>query len=174
MTGVQTCALPIYEAEKYWKIRRESFNLLRKHVQGLHTAPFIDDVVVPVECLHDFLPQIGKILDREKFVYTIAGHAGNGNFHIIPLLDFKQSGVADQVLRLSDEVYNVIASYRGSITGEHNDGIVRTPYLNKQFKPEALQLFSKIKTICDPKNFFNPGKKVGGTMENIQKYLIHE
>ncbi len=162
------------EAEKYWRIRRESFNLLRKHVQGLHTAPFIDDIVVPVEHLHDFLPAIGNILDREKFVYTIAGHAGNGNFHIIPLLDFKKPGIGEQVLRLSDEVYDLVSSYHGSITGEHNDGIVRTPYLGKQFKPEALQLFSEIKQIFDANNIFNPGKKVGGTTEDIQKYLIRE
>ena len=162
------------EAEKYWKIRRESFSLLRKHVKGLHTAPFIDDVVVPVEHLPEFLPQIGKILDREGFVYTIAGHAANGNFHIIPLLDFKKPGVAELVTRLSDEVYDIIASYHGSITGEHNDGIVRTPYLHKQFKPEMLKLFSEIKIAFDAHNMFNPGKKVDGTIETLQRTLIRE
>jgi FAD/FMN-containing dehydrogenase len=162
------------EAEKYWRIRRESFSLLRKHVQGLHTAPFIDDVVVPVEHLPEFLPEIGKILDREKFVYTIAGHAGNGNFHIIPLLDFKKSDTAERVLRLSDEVYDIIAKYHGSITGEHNDGIVRTPYLPKQFAPEMIVLFNQIKSAFDPGAIFNPGKKVGGTIEAIEKYLIRE
>lgn len=162
------------EAEKYWKIRRESFNLLRKHVKGLHTAPFIDDVVVPVEHLPEFLPEIGKILDREKFIYTIAGHAGNGNFHIIPLLDFKNHTTVDQVIRLSDEVYDIIAKYHGSITGEHNDGIVRTPYLYKQFKPEMLKIFKDIKNSFDPYTLFNPHKKVDGTIEMINTYLIRE
>lgn len=162
------------EAEKYWKIRRESFNLLRKHVRGLHTAPFIDDVVVPTEHLSEFLPKIQSILDREKFIYTIAGHAGNGNFHIIPLLDFKKEGIANQVMRLSDEVYDLIGSYHGSITGEHNDGIIRTPYLNKQFEKGVVRLFGSIKKIFDQENIFNPNKKVNGTIEMIQKYLIKE
>ena len=162
------------EAEKYWKIRRESFNLLRKHVKGLHTAPFIDDVVVPVEHLPEFLPEIGKILDREKFIYTIAGHAGNGNFHIIPLLDFKNHTTVNQVIRLSDEVYDIIAKYHGSITGEHNDGIVRTPYLHKQFKPEMLKVFKDIKNSFDPYVIFNPNKKVDGTIEMINTYVIKE
>jgi FAD/FMN-containing dehydrogenase len=162
------------EAEKYWKIRRESFSLLRKHVQGLHTAPFIDDVVVPVESLPEFMPKIQAILDREKFIYTIAGHAGNGNFHIIPLLDFKKQGIADQVIRLSDEVYDLIASYHGSITGEHNDGIVRTPYLYKQFSPKTLQIFGAIKNIFDQQTLFNPNKKVGGTKEMITQALVRE
>lgn len=162
------------EAEKYWKIRRESFSLLRKHVKGLHTAPFIDDIVVPVESLPEFMPKIQAILDREKFIYTIAGHAGNGNFHIIPLLDFKKEGIADQVTRLSNEVYDLIASYHGSITGEHNDGIVRTPYLYKQFSKPVLDLFNDIKTAFDPHVLFNPGKKVHGSVEAIQKYLVKE
>ncbi len=162
------------EAEKYWKIRRESFSLLRKHVKGLHTAPFIDDIVVPVESLPEFMPKIQAILDREKFIYTIAGHAGNGNFHIIPLLDFKKEGIADQVTRLSDEVYDLIASYHGSITGEHNDGIVRTPYLHKQFTQPVLDLFKDIKTAFDPHVMFNPGKKVNGSVAAIQKYLVKE
>lgn len=162
------------EAEKYWKIRRESFSLLRKHVKGLHTAPFIDDIVVPIESLPEFMPKIQAILDREKFIYTIAGHAGNGNFHIIPLLDFKKEGIADQVVRLSDEVYDLIASYHGSITGEHNDGIVRTPYLYKQFSPQVLELFSAIKMTFDPHKILNPGKKVGGTIDAVRKYLVKE
>jgi FAD/FMN-containing dehydrogenase len=172
--GYQSRVMRENEAGKYWKIRRESFNLLRKHVKGLHTAPFIDDIVVPVESLPEFMPKIQAILDREKFIYTIAGHAGNGNFHIIPLLDFKKEGIADQVTRLSDEVYDLIASYHGSITGEHNDGIVRTPYLVKQFSQKMLHIFSEIKNIFDQNTVLNPNKKVGGTVEQIKKYLIHE
>lgn len=162
------------EAEKYWRIRRESFNLLRKHVKGLHTAPFIDDIVVPVEHLPEFLPKIQAILDREKFIYTIAGHAGNGNFHIIPLLDFKNKELPDMILRLSDEVYDLVAQYHGSITGEHNDGIVRTPYLHKQFSPKMIQLFQKTKEVFDPGYILNPGKKVGGTVEYLVEKLVRE
>ena len=172
--GYRSRVMEHNEAEKYWKIRRESFSLLRKHVKGLHTAPFIDDIVVPVESLPEFMPKIQAILDREKFIYTIAGHAGNGNFHIIPLLDFKKEGIADQVTRLSDEVYDLIASYHGSITGEHNDGIVRTPYLHKQFSQPILDLFKDIKTVFDPHMMFNPGKKVNGSVETIVKYLVKE
>ncbi len=172
--GYTSRVLEDAETEKYWKIRRESFNLLRKHVKGLHTAPFIDDVVVPTESLPEFLPRIQKILDREKFIYTIAGHAGNGNFHIIPLLDFKKKNIADMVTRLSDEVYDLIAEYHGSITGEHNDGIVRTPYLHKQFSEKMILLFKKTKEIFDPGNVLNPGKKVGGTVEYLVEKLVRE
>jgi FAD/FMN-containing dehydrogenase len=172
--GYTSRVLNAEESQKYWRIRRESFNLLRKHVKGLHTAPCIDDVVVPVESLPQFMPEIQKVLDGEKFIYTIAGHAGNGNFHIIPLLDFKKESTKDQVLRLSDTVYTLVKKYHGSITGEHNDGIVRTPYLGYMFSEKMLELFKQVKEGCDPSHIFNPGKKVGGTKEYLYEHIIKE
>ena len=76
--------------------------------------------------------------------------------------------------RLSDEVYDLIAEYHGSITGEHNDGIVRTPYLHKQFSGKMITLFKKTKEIFDPNNILNPGKKVGGTVEYLIEKLVKE
>ena len=77
------------ESDKYWTIRRESFNLLRRHVKGKRTAPFVDDVVVQPKDMPEFLPKMKKILDEYKLSYAISGHAGNGNFHIIPLMDMR-------------------------------------------------------------------------------------
>jgi FAD/FMN-containing dehydrogenase len=148
------------DAEKYWRIRRESFSLLRKHVQGLHTAPFIDDVVVPVETLSDFLPQITAILDREGFIYTIAGHAGNGNFHIIPLMDFKKPETVEIIQRVSTEVYTLVTGLHGSITAEHNDGLIRTMFLPMQFSEKMISLFKQTKEVFDSGYILNPNKKV--------------
>jgi FAD/FMN-containing dehydrogenase len=148
------------EASKYWTIRRESFNLLRKHIHGSRTAPFVDDVVVKPEHMPEFLPKMRKILDSYKLNYTIAGHAGNGNFHIIPLMNMKRKTNVFVIEEVSEKVYELVKEYKGSITGEHNDGIVRTPYLNKMYSPEILELFKKTKEIFDPQNIFNPGKKV--------------
>ncbi|MFH1473129.1 MAG: FAD-binding oxidoreductase [bacterium] len=162
------------EANKYWTIRRESFNLLRKHVKGRRTAPFVEDVVVKPEDMPEFLPKMRKILDEYKLTYTISGHAGNGNFHIIPLMDMRNRDNIRVIKEVGDKVYNLVAEYHGSITGEHNDGIVRTPYLNKMYKPEVLELFKQTKAIFDPQNIFNPGKKVGGTIEYLEKHIIIE
>ncbi len=162
------------EAEKYWTIRRESFNLLRKHVKGKRTAPFVDDVIVRPEYLPEFLPKMRKILDEYDLLYTIAGHAGNGNFHIIPLMDMKDKTNVQKIIEVSDKVYDLVAEYDGSITAEHNDGIVRTPYLGKIFNPKVLELFKDVKNIFDPENILNPGKKVGGTVEYMKNHMVKE
>ena len=173
------------EANKYWDIRRESFALLRKHVAGKRTAPFIDDIVVRPEFLPKFLPELNEILSKYDLTYTIAGHAGDGNFHIIPLMDFSRPDIAKIIMELSDKVYDLVAKYHGSITAEHNDGLIRTPYLNKMYEKDIIKIFAEIKEIFDPKNIFNPGKKVparysggqsaqAGTKEYIATHIAVE
>jgi FAD/FMN-containing dehydrogenase len=167
------------ESNKYWSIRRESFALLRKHVKGKRTAPFIDDIIVRPEFLPKFLPELNAILGQYDLTYTLAGHAGDGNFHIIPLMDFSRSDTTQIILELSEKVYDLVYRYHGSITAEHNDGIIRTPYLPKMYDPEMIKIFSEVKNIFDPKNILNPGKKVpdskgGGTKEYIASHVAIE
>lgn len=159
------------DAEKYWAIRRESFNLLRTKIKGRQTAPFVDDVIVPSESLPQFLPELNALFEPYKadMTYTIAGHAGDGNFHIIPLMDLSSARVRQIIPVLTDAVYTLVMRYKGSITAEHNDGIIRTPYLEQMYGAEVCALFMKTKYIFDPRNIFNPGKKVGGTKE----YAMH-
>jgi FAD/FMN-containing dehydrogenase len=159
------------ESEKYWTIRRESFNLLRKHVKGRRTAPFVDDVIVLPEHLPEFLPKMRKILDSYKLTYTIAGHAGNGNFHVIPLMDMTNPVNKKIILAVSDQIYDLVAKYHGSITAEHNDGIIRTPFLEKMYNPKTLSIFRQIKEIFDPHNIFNPGKKTGISIDYLEDHL---
>ncbi|MDO8593841.1 MAG: FAD-binding oxidoreductase [bacterium] len=162
------------ESEKYWIVRRESFNLLRKNVHGLHTAPFIDDFVVPPACYPEFLPKINALLDEYKshFIYTIAGHVGDGNFHIIPLMDLSKEENRQVILDLAPRVYELVIKEGGTTTGEHNDGIIRTPYLPMLFGAEMVALFEKTKKIFDPLNILNPSKKVGGTFADIKRDMI--
>lgn len=162
------------ESEKYWIVRRESFSLLRKNLHGLYAAPFIDDFVVPPASYPDFLPKLNALLDEYKshFVYTIAGHIGDGNFHIIPLMDLSKEENRQVILDLAPKVYGLVIAEGGTTTGEHNDGIIRTPYLELLFGTEMVALFEKTKNIFDPLNILNPGKKVGGTFADIKRDMI--
>jgi FAD/FMN-containing dehydrogenase len=160
------------EAEKYWTVRRESFSLLRQHTHGLSTAPFVDDVIVHPQELPQFLPELNAIFAKyPSLIYTIAGHAGDANFHIIPLMDLTKADQRAIIPKLSDEVYNLVLKYKGSITAEHNDGLIRSPYLEKMFGTEMVKLFADVKQIFDPKNIFNPRKKVGSSLEYAMEHI---
>ena len=159
------------ESKKYWTIRRESFNLLRKHIEGKRTAPFIDDMVVQPKHLPDFLPKLEKILEPYDLTYSVAGHIGDGNLHIIPLMDIGDERIAKIIPELSKKVYDLILEFHGSITGEHNDGLIRTPFLKQMYGEKMYSLFEKTKQIFDSKGIFNPGKKVGGSFEYAMAHL---
>ncbi len=162
------------ESEKYWIVRRESFSLLRKNLHGLYSSPFIDDFVVPPASYPDFLPKLNALLDEYKshFIYTVAGHIGDGNLHIIPLMDLSKEENRQVILDLAPKVYDLVIKEGGTTTGEHNDGIIRTPYLPMLFGGEMVALFEKTKKIFDPLGILNPGKKVGGTFADIKRDLI--
>lgn len=160
------------EEQKYWAIRRESFNLLRHKIKNMHTAPFIDDFVINPNDTAEVLPQISNIIKKHKdFIFTISGHIGNGNFHIIPLVDMEKRGVRDTIPQIADQVYKIIVKHHGSITGEHNDGLIRTPYLELMYGKKVVELFAETKNIFDPQNIFNPRKKVNPDLEFALSHL---
>lgn len=159
------------EAEKYFVVRRESFNLLRQKVKDKQTAPFIDDICVKPDKLPEFLPVLLKILKDNKIKINIVGHAGSGNLHIIPLMDLSKESERNKIPVVSDEVYKLINQFDGTITAEHNDGIIRTPYVERMFGTQMYNLFKEVKEIFDPNNIFNPGKKVGGTIEYAKEHM---
>ncbi len=160
-------------AQKYWTIRRQSFALLHSHVKGLYAAPFVDDIIVDPKYMPEFLPQVNAILDahKDKLIYTIAGHPGNGNFHIIPLVDLKDPEIKKIIPEVTEQIYRLVFKYQGSITAEHNDGIIRTPYLQEMYGEKIVSLFNEVKKIFDPDDIFNPGKKVGGTLAYALEHL---
>ncbi len=160
------------QVAKYWTIRRESFHLLRQNMRGLYAAPFIDDIVVHPQDYPRFLPELAELLRGHRFIYTIAGHIGDGNFHIIPLEDMSDPLARAEIEDLMPKVYALVGKYKGSITGEHNDGIIRTPYLPLMYSEKMIRLFSEVKNIFDPLNILNPGKKVGGTVADIERDMI--
>jgi FAD/FMN-containing dehydrogenase len=147
------------KSQKFWIMRRQSFNLLRSKVKDKHTAPFIDDLVVNPEHLPAFLPRLRKIIKKYKLVATIAGHMGDGNFHIIPLMKLEDVKEKKKILPAMEEVDQLVLKYKGSLSGEHNDGLIRGPWLEDQFGKSVLKLFKETKAIFDPANIFNPHKK---------------
>jgi len=160
--------------EKFWLIRHKSFGLLMKYSQNTKAASFIDDIIVKPEYLPQFLPKLNALIApyKDKMVYTFAGHIGDGNFHIIPLMDLTKEDVRTIIPELMDKVFKLVFEYQGSMSAEHNDGLIRGPYLPQMYGTDVYQLFKKVKNIFDPKNIFNPHKKVDATFKYSLSHMI--
>ena len=159
---------------KAWKfriMRRESFNLLRKKVHDKHTAPFIDDLVVPPPHLPEFLPKLREIIKKYDLLATVAGHMGDGNFHVIPLMKIEDPNDRAKLAPAMKEVNELVLSYGGSLSGEHNDGMIRGPWLETMYGKEVTDLFRATKKIFDPQNIFNPHKKTDASWEFSMSHI---
>lgn len=161
------------EAEKYWLMRRNSFKILTEQTHDKRTVPLVEDFCVDPVKMPEFLPKALQILKKAGIKTNIAGHAGNGNYHIIPLMDLTKDENRAKLMDVADEFYQLVVDFGGSISAEHNDGILRTPYLSLMYGEEMMKLFEQVKTIFDPDNIFNPGKKVAGDRDARAYFQEH-
>ncbi len=157
--AITELAKSITQEKRFWLMRRESFNLLRKNVKGKHTAPFIDDIVVPAETVPEFIPRIEKIIKKYDLLETLVGHIGDGNFHIIPLMDLTDQKERDKIEPCLREVIRLVKEFNGTISGEHNDGLIRGPFIDDMYGDKMYKLFKEVKSAFDPHKIFNPHKK---------------
>jgi len=163
------------KAKKFWIMRRQSFQLLRSKVKDKHTAPFMDDLVVPPEVLPKFLPEVREIINKYKLLATIAGHMGDGNFHIIPLMKIEDKKEKAKLEPAMKEITALVLKYKGSLSGEHNDGMIRGPWLEAMYGKKIWNYFRETKEIFDPTNIFNPHKKTDSnwsfSMKNLREHF---
>ncbi len=148
------------EREMFWQVRRASYTLSKFQDETKRPAAFLEDMTVPPEHLSKFFVEVKKLLKKFNVTAAVHGHGGNGHLHFYPLLDFTNKTTPTLVEKMAEEFFKTAVTYDGNICGEHNDGIIRTPHLNKMFNKKTLTLFTEVEHICDPLDIFNPGKKV--------------
>ena len=161
------------EAEAHWRIRRASYSMIKDHPDAGTTAvSFIEDTIVNVDHYGEFLAALEAILADYKITYTYAGHIGDGSIRLIPLVDMHAPQAADMVFELARRTYDLVSAFGGSISVDHNDGLIRTPFLPRMYGPDVMELFVNTKNLFDPLNIFNPGKKIGATEAYSKAHMI--
>jgi FAD/FMN-containing dehydrogenase len=118
---------------------------------------FIEDGVVPVERLPDYVRLLREVLDRHALPAVIFGHAGDGNLHVNPLVDIAKSGWRAEAEAIVYEVAEGVARLGGTMAGEHGDGRLRAPLLETIWGPEIVASFRAVKDAFDPPGILNPG-----------------
>jgi FAD/FMN-containing dehydrogenase len=142
-----------------WELRHAASPILAALDQST-SMQFIEDGAVPLPRLPDYIEGVRKALAAREVTGVIFGHAGDAHVHVNPLVDVHEPDWRGKVLGLLDDVVALTARLGGTLTGEHGDGRLRTPLLDRVWHKEALRAFSLVKKAFDPANIYNPGVKV--------------
>jgi FAD/FMN-containing dehydrogenase/Fe-S oxidoreductase len=147
------------EIEKIFRVRKEATVILNRLQGKEKPVPFVEDAAIHPDVFAEFLGELATLLKRYPFRHAIYGHAGDGNLHLRPILDFRQRDSIGLAEDLMERFVNLVVRHKGTLSGEHGDGRLRTPYLHKTF-PRLIPLFAEIKNLFDPAGILNPGIKV--------------
>ncbi len=148
------------EEQLLWHIRYASYELSKRQDITKRPAAFLEDMTVPTKQLPAYLTEMQRLFKEFNIQATIHGHAGSGHLHFYPLLDFTQKTTAALIEKMSEQFFALAIKHGGALSGEHNDGIIRTPQLPKLYSSAVVKLFTELEHIFDPDDIFNPGKKV--------------
>ena len=156
-----------------WSLRHAASPAIARMDPELRSMQFIEDGAVPPERLAEYVREIRLILAREQVRGVIFGHAGDAHVHVNPLIDVRVPDWRERLERILVDVTDLVARLGGTLSGEHGDGRLRTPLLDRVWSAEALECFTAIKQAFDPMNVFNPGVKVplaGQRAVDVVKY----
>ncbi|MFC2139715.1 anaerobic glycerol-3-phosphate dehydrogenase subunit C, partial [Bacteroidota bacterium] len=143
------------EIENIFQLRKAATVILNK-VQGEEKpVPFIEDAAIHPDIFPEFLIDLSELLENFSFTYAMFGHAGDGNLHLRPLLNFKDAESYNSADELMDKFVELVRKYDGSLSGEHGDGRLRTPFIDQQY-PKLIPLFEELKNLFDPIGIMNP------------------
>lgn len=148
------------EAREVWAVRRQISPALERRPGPGRSTRLNEDVCVDPGRVGEYLTGLKDLLRRYGFAAAIFGHAGSGNIHVNLFVDTRNGNELERLQTFGTEVYRLVRDLRGSMSGEHGDGLLRVPYMRDFFGP-LYEVFQSIKRIFDPENLFNPGKKLG-------------
>jgi FAD/FMN-containing dehydrogenase/Fe-S oxidoreductase len=149
------------EREHIWKARKALYPTLYRYGNGKKPINYVDDVVVRAERIGELVRYLEGFFKNQQVPVAIFGHIGNGNAHIVPLLDVNDKEDFARMVEGYHAIHEaVLTQFDGSICGEHGDGRVRAEYVRRMFGDELYELFKHVKQSFDPAGVLNPGVKI--------------
>ena len=146
------------DRENLWSLRHAASPLIAQSAQtGLVSTQIIEDSVVPPDALGAYLSGLDEILHAADTDAVIFGHAGDANVHVNPLLDIRRRSWRARARAILTETVDLVADLGGTLSGEHGDGRLRAPFLERIWGRKLTECFEKTKAALDPAGILNPG-----------------
>lgn len=161
--------------EVYWSLAQRYVPTLYRLKGSRRPVPGIEDIAIPPAALPVFFRHLQDTLKQLQITASVFAHAGHGQLHIRPFLNIANREDIRRLETLANEMYERVWLLGGTISGEHGDGMSRTPFLARQYGP-LVNVFRELKRIFDPEGILNPGKIVpalGSRMTHNVRRVVH-
>ncbi len=146
-----------------WNVRKEGLNIMMSMKGDGKPISFIEDCAVRLEDLADYTDRLTQVFHQHGTYGTWYAHASVGCLHVRPVLNLKQELDVKKMRAIAEAAFAMVREYKGSHSGEHGDGLVRSEHHEAMFGPRIVRAFEEVKDRFDPEGRFNPGKIVRPT-----------
>jgi FAD/FMN-containing dehydrogenase/Fe-S oxidoreductase len=140
--------------------RAAGLNVMMSMRDERKPVSFIEDCAVPLEHLADYTARLNEVFARNGTKGTFYAHASEGCLHVRPVLNLKLDLDLKRMRAIAEEAFAIVRDYKGSHSGEHGDGIVRSEFHEMMFGPRLVRAFGQVKTLFDPDDALNPHRIV--------------
>jgi Fe-S oxidoreductase len=143
-----------------WEVRKAGLNIMMSMKGDGKPVSFIEDCAVPLEHLAEYTARLTEVFAKHGTKGTWYAHASVGCLHVRPVLDMRTEVGANKMRAIAEEACALVREYKGSYSGEHGDGLVRSEWIERMYGPRLTRAFAALKQQFDPKGLMNPGKIV--------------
>ena len=148
------------DQKEFWEVRKSGLNIMMSMKGDGKPISFIEDCAVPLEDLAEYTGRLTRVFEKHGTKGTWYAHASVGCLHVRPIVNLKEEDGVKKMRAIAEEAFAMVREYKGSHSGEHGDGIVRSEFHEAMFGKRMVDAFAEVKDLFDPKGLFNPGKIV--------------
>jgi FAD/FMN-containing dehydrogenase/Fe-S oxidoreductase len=141
-------------------VRTSGLNIMMSMKQEGKPVSFVEDCAVPLAHLADYTSRLMEVFEKHGTRGTWYAHAGAGCLHVRPILNLRQEKDVHAMREIAEEAFAMVREYKGSHSGEHGDGLVRSEFNEVMFGSALARAFEQVKDRFDPDGLYNPGKVV--------------
>ena len=150
---------PAFQAE-IWEVRKAGLNIVMSMKGDGKPVSFVEDCAVRLEDLAEYTDRLTQVFAKHGTTGTWYAHASVGTLHVRPILNLKEEVGVKAMRAIAEEAFAMVREYKGSHSGEHGDGIVRSEFHAPMFGSRIVGAFEEVKDAFDPAGVMNPGKIV--------------